>query len=79
MFAIGSFGPGFPGNPRSMEFGNNARIDLGNPEIDAAVISAQVFAAAPNRFQLRWSGLIPATLRHREIPCRGTCKRASTA
>ena len=52
MFAIGGFGPGFPGNPRTMEFGNNAKIDLGNPEIDVAVISAQVFAAAPNRFQL---------------------------
>jgi len=52
MFAIGSFGPGFPGNPRTMEFGNNAKIDLGNPEIDVAVISAQVFANAPNKFQL---------------------------
>src|SRR5580700_10354906 len=29
MFAIGSFGPGFPGNPREMQFGNNAKIDLG--------------------------------------------------
>ena len=51
MFAIGSFGPGFPGNPRTMEFGS-ASLNINNPEIDAAVTSAQVFAAAPNRFQL---------------------------
>jgi len=51
MFAIGSFGPGFPGNPHTMEFGI-ASLNINNPEIDAAVISAQVFAFAPNRFQL---------------------------
>jgi len=51
MFAIGSFGPGFPGNPETMEFGT-ASLNINNPEIDAAVISAQVFSAAPNKFQL---------------------------
>jgi len=51
MFAIGSFGPGFPGNPEMMTFGQTSH-DLRHPEIDAAVISAQVFAAAPNKFQL---------------------------
>src|SRR5271154_4992666 len=51
MFAIGSFGPGFPGNPESMVFGT-ASLNIDNPEIDAAVISAQVFSAAPNKFQL---------------------------
>ena len=51
MFAIGSFGPGFPGNPDTMTFGT-ASLDINNPEIDAAVTAAQVFAAAPNKFQL---------------------------
>jgi hypothetical protein len=51
IFAIGSFGPGFPGNPDTMTFGT-ATLDINNPEIDAAVTAAQVFAAAPNKFQL---------------------------
>ena len=51
IFAIGSFGPGFPGNPDTMTFGT-ASLDINNPEIDAAVTAAQVFAAAPNKFQL---------------------------
>jgi hypothetical protein len=51
IFAIGHFGPGFPGNPESMHFGT-ASLDINNPEIDAAVTAAQVFAAAPNKFQL---------------------------
>jgi hypothetical protein len=51
IFAIGSFGPGFPGNPETMTFGT-ASLDINNPEIDAAVTAAQVFAAAPNKFQL---------------------------
>jgi hypothetical protein len=51
MFAIGHFGPGFPGNPDTMHFGT-ASLDINNPEIDAAVTAAQVFAAAPNKFQL---------------------------
>jgi hypothetical protein len=51
IFAIGSFGPGFPGNPETMTFGT-ASLDIDNPEIDAAVTAAQVFAAAPNKFQL---------------------------
>ena len=51
IFAIGHFGPGFPGNPDTMHFGT-ASLDINNPEIDAAVTAAQVFAAAPNRFQL---------------------------
>ena len=51
IFAIGHFGPGFPGNPDTMHFGT-ASLDINNPEIDAAVTAAQVFAAAPNKFQL---------------------------
>ena len=51
MFAVGSFGPGFPGNPETMVFGT-ASLNINDPEIDAAVISAQVFSAAPNKFQL---------------------------
>ena len=51
MFAVGSFGPGYPGNPDSMQFGA-ASLDINSPEIDAAVVTAQVFAAGPNKFQL---------------------------
>ncbi len=51
MFAVGHFGPGFPGNPDTMHFGT-AGLDIANPEIDAAVTAAQVFASGPNKFQL---------------------------
>jgi hypothetical protein len=34
-----------------MHFGT-ASLDINNPEIDAAVTAAQIFAAAPNKFQL---------------------------
>ena len=48
IFAIGTFGPGFPGNPDTMTFGT-ASLDINNPEIDAAVTAAQSLRRRPKQ------------------------------
>jgi hypothetical protein len=49
--------------------------ETGHPQIDMALAAAQSFSDNPRKFQLRWSGLIPAIPRRRELPWSGDMQK----